>query len=70
MNKFYEIGLMPNDNADDAYSLYVKTEDKLKGSTPEKVQYLVENNLIPDSKAKDVIYIQPCTEKEYEWSIN
>lgn len=68
---YYEIGVMPTDDIEDGYSLYVKTEKELD---PEDMiaalNYLMDKELIDDTDARDAIYIQECPKDVYEWSIN
>lgn len=69
MNEYYyEIGVMPTEDIEDGYSLYVKTNKELDGDELENLQYLIDQELISSSDAKDSIYIQPCTKEEYEWA--
>lgn len=69
MNEYYyEVGVMPTEDIEDGYSLYVKTEKELNGTELENLQYLIDNDLISSTDAKDSIYIQPCTKEVYEWS--
>lgn len=69
MNEYYyEIGVMPTEDIEDGYSLYVKTEKELNGTELEDLQYLIDNDLISSTDAKDSIYIKPCTKEDYEWS--
>lgn len=65
---YYEIGVMPTEDIEDGYSLYVKTEKELVGTELEDLDYLVEKGFISSSDAHDSIYIQPCTKEDYEWS--
>lgn len=69
MNEYYyEVGVMPTEDIKDGYSLYVKTEKELNGTELEDLQYLVENDLISSTDAKDSIYIHLCSKESYEWS--
>lgn len=69
MNEYYyEIGVMPTEDVEDGYSLYVKTEKELNGTELENLQYLVDEGLISNTDAKDSIYVQPCTKEDYGWS--
>lgn len=69
MNEYYyEVGVTPTEDVEDGYSLYIKTNKELDGNELENLQYLIDQGLISSSDAKDSIYIQPCTKKEYEWA--
>lgn len=65
---YYEVGVMPTEDIEDGYSLYIKTNKELDGDELQNLQYLIDQELISSSDAKDSIYIQPCTKEEYEWA--
>lgn len=70
MNEYYyEVGIMPTDDIEDGYSLYVKTEKELIGTELENLQYLVDKGYISMADAHDSIYIQCCTKADYERSM-
>lgn len=68
-NYYYEIGVMPTDNIEDGYSLYVKTEKELSGVEIDNLKYLVDNGFISEVDAKDSMYILPCSKEDYEKKI-
>lgn len=66
---YYEIGIMPNDDVNKLYSLYVKTASRLIGSDSDKIRYFVNNGLIPKLEARDAAYVHICTKEDYEQNI-
>lgn len=64
---YYEIGIMPTEDIEDGYSIFVETEKELNGTGLEDLQYLLNHQLISNSDAKNYVYLVHCTKEEYEW---
>ena len=67
---YYEVGVMPTDDVEDRYSLYVRTEINLFDMTElDAMNYLVDNNFITAMDARSYVYLNESNEETYNWSV-
>ncbi len=65
---YYEFGIMPSEDIDDAYSLYFELDFELDtNNVYESCNVMLEKGLLDSSEAVDCGYIMPSSKTEYDW---
>lgn len=66
---YYELGVMPTDDIEDGYSLYIRTElDIMLMPEADAIAYLVKNDFITLTDAHNYAYLNESTKEMYKWS--
>ena len=66
---YYEFGIFPSDDIEDAYSLFFELDFSLNtNDLYTTCAYMVEKGFLSESDALDCNYIKTCTKDDYKWS--
>lgn len=66
---YYEFGIFPTDDIEDAYSLYFELDFELNtGNIVTSCNLMIEKGYLGESDAIDCQYIKESSKEDYDWS--